>query len=266
MPHSEAEDSRWGCQLINLDSLVAPSGPVYNVVNEKQEFLKRRSASVISEREKLEFESLPEFVREPRPSARDAYAPKANPKPVEKTTSVSSVSDAIEDLLPKSAELETLWPGVNHDILHAPTKSPSFYLCIGFLAGAVVSLAVVGGIAAIQHLTVASSPTKKEVVVAHGGTASGGAQNGATVTTVVPANGDPEVIIPLNPTYEVGNGDTLAAIALKNYKRATPRLLDEICRANGMRNANVLSLGQKLSLPEYRPQRQIATGGSSVQQ
>lgn len=222
---------------------------------------------MISEREKLEFESLPEFVREPRPSARDAYAPKANPKPTDKPAPIAAASDALEELLPKSAELEALWPGVNHDILHGPRKSPSFYLCIGFLAGAVVSLAVVGGIAGIQHFAVASSGNKKEVIVAHAqGTAHGGAQSSALVTTVVPSNGDPEVIIPLNPTYEVGNGDTLAAIALKNYRRATPRLLDEICRANGLRNANVLNLGQKISLPEYRPQRQIATGGSSVQQ
>jgi hypothetical protein len=52
-------------------------------------------------------------------------------------------------------------------------------------------------------------------------------------------------------------------------------LLDSICRANNMRNANVLSLGQKLNLPEYKsvasqtqvPQtQQVAdTGASRVQ-
>jgi hypothetical protein len=260
-----------GCQLINLVSLDTSSSPVYNVGNEKTEFLKRRSAPVISEREKLEFESLPEFVREPRSSSRDAYAPKAAPKPAQPAAPVKAPqTDDGEAVLPKSAELEALWPGINHDILqYSPRKGASFYLCIGFMAGAVVSLVVVWGISAVQHFTTtAGAPNKKEIVVANGGrgTASGAGQTGAMVTTVVQQGGDPEVIIPLNPTYEVGNGDTLAAIALKNYKRATPRLLDEICRVNGLRNANVLSLGQKISLPEYRPQRQIATGGSSVQQ
>jgi hypothetical protein len=251
--------------------LDAASSPVYNVGNEKTEFLKRRSAPVISEREKLEFESLPEFVREPRSSSRDAYAPKAAAKPTPAAPPVAAENQRDGDaVLPKSAELEALWPGINHDILqYSPRKGASFYLCIGFMAGAVVSLVVVWGVSAVQHFTTAGGPTKKEIVVANAGgrTASGASSTGgAMVTTVGLQGGDPEVIVPLNPTYEVGNGDTLAAIALKNYKRATPRLLDEICRVNGLPNANVLSLGQKISLPEYRPQRQIATGGSSVQQ
>jgi LysM repeat protein len=63
-----------------------------------------------------------------------------------------------------------------------------------------------------------------------------------------------EAITPAEPTYEVQSGDTLAAIALRNYKRVSPRLLDEICLANNMKNANVLSLGQKIVLPVYHPQ------------
>lgn len=217
---------------------------------------------MISEREKLEFESLPEFVREPRTSSRDAYSPRAAAQPVEEQDPIPAKSS-----LPKSAELEALWPGVSSDFLHSPRKGASFYLTIGFMAGAVVSLVGVWGVSCFTHVT-ANGGVKKEIVVARGqqATPAAGAAS-SVVTSYVPGGTDPEVIIPLNPTYEVGNGDTLAAIALKNYKRATPRLLDEICRANGMRNANVLSLGQKLALPEYRPQtRQIATGASTVPQ
>lgn len=207
---------------------------------------------MISEREKLEFESLPEFVREPRPS-REVY----NSKP--------QVSDDVEAALPKSAELEALWPGVNHEFLHAPRKGASFYLTIGFMVGAVVSLIGVWGISIVTHFASSPHSTNKEIIVDKGqpATTSGAVSGGAAVAT----SGDPEVIFPASPTIEVGPGDTLAAIALRNYHRATPRLLDEICRANNMRNANVLSLGQKLALPEYRPQsRQVATGGNSVQQ
>jgi nucleoid-associated protein YgaU len=64
---------------------------------------------------------------------------------------------------------------------------------------------------------------------------------------------------------QVQAGDTLAAIAMRNYKRVSPRLLDEICKANNMRNANVLSLGQKLTLPSYNTQPTQIAGAGQVQ-
>lgn len=220
---------------------------------------------MISEREKLEFESLPEFVREPRANNRDSYnprpaqQPKAAPPPTSRSTHFEE-----DPALPKTAELEALWPGVNHDIFHTPRKGPSFYLTIGFMAGAVVSLALVWSVSFIGQMSGAPA-VKKEIVVSR----AGGTTAGASGTTVSGSGGDSqsisEVIMPASPMYEVAAGDTLAAIALKNYHRATPRLLDEICRANNMRNANVLSLGQKLVLPEYRPQR-LAAGANTVQQ
>lgn len=217
---------------------------------------------MISEREKLEFESLPEFVREPRTSSRDSYS--TRPAQPEESNKAPKTPEAP---LPKTAELEALWPGVSADFLHSPRKGASFYLTIGFMAGAIVSLIGVWGISTFSHIATGTSG-KKEIVVAHGAqSTASGAQSSAVVTTSLAGAPEPDVIMPLNPTYEVGSGDTLAAIALKNYKRATPRLLDEICRANGLRNANVLNLGQKINLPEYRPQtRQIATGASTVQQ
>lgn len=220
---------------------------------------------MISEREKLEFESLPEFVRETRPTSRDSYVSKA-----------AYIEDD-EEVLPKSAELEALWPGVNADFLHSTKKGPSFYLTLGFLGGAVVSLIGVWSFSFVSHMA-SAPPQAKQIVVAHGkqsapaalggniASEAGTARGGAVVTTRVPAVGDAEIIVPIASTYEVQSGDTLAGIAIRNYKRATPRLMDAICKANGLRSANVLSLGQKLTLPDYRPQRQIATGAGSVQQ
>lgn len=219
---------------------------------------------MISEREKLEFESLPEFVREPRTSTRDSYTPRVAVQ--QQQQQQQPVEEPEKALLPKSAELEALWPGISSDFLHSPRKGASFYLTIGFMAGAVVSLIGVWGVSAFTHAS-AGGTTKKEIVVANGGQSTTNSGGASGVVTTVAGNAQPEVIVPLFPSCEVGPGDTLAAIALKHYKRATPRLLDEICRANGMRNANVLNLGQKLVLPEYRPQtRQIATGASTVQQ
>ena len=98
---------------------------------------------MISEREKLEFESLPEFIREPYSSVRESYIPPAAPAktytPPPQPKSYSRDIEWDEPVAPKSAALEALWPGVNQDFLHDSKKSPSFYLTLGFMAGAIIS-------------------------------------------------------------------------------------------------------------------------------
>jgi LysM repeat protein len=221
---------------------------------------------LITEREKFEFESLPEFVREPRPT-REPYVTASNPKPIIPPTGGPALQPASAEEspveLPKTAELEALWPGISHDFLHAsPRKGPSFYLCIGFAAGALFSWIGVWGYCSIAHIAANPTPAKGIVVAQGQQTAAHATASGA------PTSGDasePDAIAPASAVYQVSSGDTLAGIALKNYHRATPRLLDEICRTNSMTNANVLKLGQKLNLPEYHPQR-IASGVNQVQQ
>lgn len=224
---------------------------------------------MISEREKLEYESLPEYVREPRATARDSYAAGKATIPQQATKAPSPYTQEFEKPLPKAAELEVLWPGVSADFVHSSRRGPSFYLMIGFMGGAVASLIGVCGFSMVSGM-VAHNPQDKGIVVAQGHTSStsqmrsgigtAGGTNNASPAVVTTAGGGADVILPSVPTYEVKTGDTLAGIALIAYKRATPRLLDEICRANNMRNANVLSLGQKLVLPEYRPQQLANTG------
>lgn len=227
---------------------------------------------MISEREKLEYESLPEFVREPRVTPRDSYAAGKATAPQQATKTTSPYTAEFEKPLPKAAELEVLWPGVGADFVHSSRRGPSFYLMLGFMGGAVASLIAVFGFSVVTGM-VAHSPADRGIVVAQGNTSStsqmrsgfataGGTNNAqpSTQPGVTTISGAADVVMPSVPTYEVKTGDTLAGIALQTYKRATPRLLDEICRANGMRNANVLSLGQKLVLPEYHPQQVANTG------
>ncbi len=228
------------------------------------------SAVLISEQEKLDFESVPEYVREPRSSARDSYA------------SRSCYMEDEEHTRTKSAEIETLWPGISADFLHGShnKKAPTFYWGFGFLSGIVTTIICIGiGVFCIQFF--ANSGTKHQaprIVLAEGTTSStsqlrtnvttarGGTAEVAVVTTKQAMPSDAETIVPLFNSYTVRTGDTLAGIALQAYKRATPRLMDEICRANGLRNANVLSLGQTVTLPEYHPQSsQVASGASSLQ-
>lgn len=242
---------------------------------------------VISEREKLEFESLPEFIREPYSAGREAYVPPTAPKGARSEDRFASIDDKFgqydgryspmqdkfpdldnnidEIVRPKHEALDTLWPGVEREFFQPRRRSPSFYLTIGFMAGAFVSLLGVFGYSLISHAVVSNGGADggKKIVVAGSQPTSSRVQapEGSAHTTVV--NGA-EVLIPAFTSYEVKTGDTLAGIALKAYKRVSPRMLDEICRANNMRSANVLSLGQKLTLPEYHPQSSnLATGAAN---
>lgn len=199
-------------------------------------------------------------------------------------TSQQSLSEELATLLnpptptPKSEELETLWPGThasNHyDFIHVPQskRSSVLFLSVGFVAGVITtvmcsSLFTIfsGGnnADAVSNL----DPDKKIVLAEGAGKASSQGKvksKDASTTVVTKANltNTQEVIVPVTSTYEVKEGDTLAGIALHAYKRVSPRLLDTICKANNMRNANVLTLGQKIVLPEYRP-IYIQTGSDS---
>lgn len=178
----------------------------------------------------------------------------------------------------KSAELEALWPGVAADFMHGhQRKAPGFYLSIGFVSGLVVAIVGMWGVSSVANMfngtPNTASDSKQQRVISRGHTVNTNSNiaqvpsttNQATVTTRIPSDSTAELVVPMVNEYEVKPGDTLAGIALKTYKRVSPRLLDEICRANNMRSANVLNLGQKLVLPEYRPQTTLATGASSLQ-
>lgn len=156
---------------------------------------------------------------------------------------------------PPSDELETLWPGVsNHQelggIFQAANlkRTPSFYMMIGFMAGAVVSLLSVWGYSSVTtHLAKGNDDSGKEIVTK--------VQEAQKEQNLVVQNIDPNAeIVPISSTYEVKSGDTLVVIAMKNYKKVTPRLIDQIVKANGLKSANALRLGETLKLPNYRNQ------------
>jgi LysM repeat protein len=220
----------------------------------KESEQKEMTTLINREPEAIDFEALPEYSRENQLPSREASVFMSSKLFSERP---SFEHEAIEDS-PKSDELEALWPGVHHDFPQPTTKrSPSFYLTVGFMAGALLSLILIGGFLAISHFAMASkndSPDKK-VLFADGANTKSGSSAPASVTGT-------DVLSPSSPSYEVQPGDTLLSIALHNYKRVSPRLLDEICRVNNMRNANVLNLGQKLALPVYHP-NQIQQSGTS---
>lgn len=222
-------------------------------------------ATVIESKEKqLDVDSIAEYVRDedttksqPKSYIKDSFNP---------ASEVISVARALKSaVLPvqtsggggqsqraaipgenvnssKPDVLETLWPGVHQDFSHSVTvkRAPSYYLTLGFMGGAVIALIVAGSFTAISSFFAnyikASSALN---------------QNKVSTTVASDATSNTGVRVPLASTYEVQDGDTLAGIALQNYKHISPRLLDEICKANNLTDANVLSTGQKLVLPEY---------------
>lgn len=222
------------------------------------------------DRDTIEIEPLPEYVREEPGFKKDVSNAMPSLNPSSNVTSSGSFerwerSPIVETEEQHSDVLEALWPGVHHDFertANTPKRGPSFYLTIGFMGGAIVSMLGVWGVSTVSSVVAnVGSGSSSKIVVTPG--QQGKAQSGAPQAASTVAAGT-DVIVPLATTYEVQNGDTLAVIALRNYKHASPRLLDEICRANGMRNANVLSLGQKITLPEYhRATSQVASTTSN---
>ena len=111
------------------------------------------------DQEKLEMEGLPEYVRDSDVSSRDAFVSISTRSLAEReaqrtastsdrqsqrdTGSFARITTEVET--PKSDELEALWPGVHQDFLHSPKRTPSFYLTIGFMAGAFLSMIGIWG-------------------------------------------------------------------------------------------------------------------------
>lgn len=225
--------------------------------------LTEMTATIDSEQDSLEFDSVPEFLRDAQLPNRDNAVRIASRMFNQKTMEEQmSNLPPIESEAPKSDELEALWPGVHtdhHDFTPKAKRGPSFYLSVGFAGGAVISLIGVFAAFSVNNWVVANNKVDNKTVIA--AAPAGTAQPAAQSTVAV---GD--ALIPASPQYEVQAGDTLAGIAYKNYKRVSPRLLDEIVKANGMRSANVLNLGQKLNLPEYHPAGQIAAAPTGAVQ
>ena len=214
------------------------------------------TTTIDCERETIDFDSIHEYLRDTNLPTRDAAVSMSSS--VFNQRQMNEEAKFESEAPPKTDELEALWPGVHHDFPQQSVhRSASFYISVGFAAGAVMSIVGILGFFSISHLVTAKANTDTSKVMVAGVPQT--VAPGGTAT----ASGD--VLTPSTPTYQVQPGDTLAGIAVRNYKRVSPRLLDEICRANNMRNANVLSLGQKIVLPEYRASNQIAATTTSVQ-
>jgi len=221
--------------------------------------LKKYMATVIeSKQEQLDTETISEYIREPKvektqprsysldilSSASDVISVAKALKGAVVPAAINldgHISSLLEKTHVKPDVLETLWPGVHQDFSHNVhiKRTPSFYLMLGFMGGAVIALIMAWSFSSISAL------------VANYGKSTAGLSQSKANDSQATATTTSGVRTPLVSTYTVQDGDTLAGIALQNYKHVSPRLLDEICKANNLTDANLLVSGQKLTLPEY---------------
>ncbi len=150
----------------------------------------------------------------------------------------------------KERELDMLW--TNFKQHSKQDKSPTVYLITGFIAGAIVMLIITSLIGfsmksmneSAEDISTKVPDTKIE----------------DTAITFIPADKDSNVA-PVKTSsmtqtgakqdeiYTVQEGDTLESIIIRFYGSYSMKHEQAIKAANGMKNPNALSIGQKLRIP-----------------
>ena len=158
---------------------------------------------------------------------------------------------AVKSVAPqiKERELDMLW--TNFKQHSKQDKSPTVYLITGFIAGAIVMLFITSLISfsmksmnesaedistkvpdtKIEDTAITFIPADKEVSAT---------STKAAATTTAPRQDE---------IYTVQSGDTLESIIIRFYGSYSMEREQAIKAANGMKNPNALSIGQKLRIP-----------------
>lgn len=157
---------------------------------------------------------------------------------------------AVKSVAPqiKERELDMLW--TNFKQHSKQDKSPTVYLITGFIAGAIVMLIITSLIGfsmksmnesaedistkvpdtKIEDTAITFIPADKEV----------SATSTKAAATTAPRQDE---------IYTVQSGDTLESIIIRFYGSYSMEREQAIKAANGMKNPNALSIGQKLRIP-----------------
>lgn len=139
----------------------------------------------------------------------------------------------------KERELDVLWQ--NFKVNQKNDKSPSIYLAVGFIIGAVVMLILTvmisfsaNGIRAVQdNMNSAPAPVKKEKLSLN----------------FIPSSAEKEEPAAINEVYTVQSGDTMESILIRFYGSYSKEKESLVLKTNNMTNPNKLSIGQKLTIP-----------------
>ena len=142
----------------------------------------------------------------------------------------------------KEKELDILWQ--NFKINQKSEKSPSVYLGIGFVAGAVsmLLLTTIIGFSARNIESTALSPKADKI-------SNEKVKVDLIPPTVATEEVSKETASQSSETYTVQSGDTMGAILVRFYGSETRENRIKVMNANKITNPNKLSIGQKLILP-----------------
>ena len=141
-------------------------------------------------------------------------------------------------------ELDMLWQ--TFKINQKEEKSPGIYLLTGFIAGAlcmflmtaVLSMSATNP-ASDSDIKVETPKAEKKLIRKHK----------ASRISFVPADKPVKTAAPTSESYTVKEGDTLAGIIIRFYGSYDTSKIEKIRVANGMKNPNNISIGQKLIIP-----------------
>lgn len=176
----------------------------------------------------------------------------------------------------KEHEIDVLWQ--NFKSGQKSDKSPGVYLGIGFIAGIVTALIIMGlvGFFSTKKLSNDTTTLPDNVAVTQN-VKTENVQNSAKTEKVVNADNSNsesteksekkkgflliprredkktestnETTAPEIKVYQVKNGDTMSSILLHFYGRATKEREIKVLNANGMSNPNKLTAGEKIKIP-----------------
>ena len=171
---------------------------------------------------------------------------------------------------PQPQELDMLWGNQKH--VPKEDQKPILFFGMGVVVGVIVTGAIfllflnkptatvadnaskLPEVEEIQLVPKIDDPTKEKPVEA-AVTTPGETDEMTEAPTPTKPIEKATKLVPKQPAqlavqyYNVRNGDTLEQIARKYYGKGTPEMIEKIQRANNMRNANRLAIGQKLVIP-----------------
>ena len=151
-------------------------------------------------------------------------------------------NNKVEEKTEDNKELDVLYKGIGRNFVRQTSnnKTPIVYFTVGFIAGALFILMVIGivalssrGSSNIEEVEIKTTPASTSVTVEEKKT------NEETVT------GDVEA----QEKYEIQAGDTLDKIVVKYYGEYSDSKIQEIQNINNIKDPSKLQIGQIIVLP-----------------
>jgi len=143
----------------------------------------------------------------------------------------------------KDRELDILWQG--YKINSKEEKSPSVYLAIGFVTGALCMLLIT----TVLNFGKTSNESFTDLNLWKKGNSQVQVKSVQPVSVTPASASEVQTTATDKEVYVIQSGDTLEKVALKYYGTSDPAKIQEIQTASNMSDPNKLQIGQKILVP-----------------